>query len=133
MTPTREISAPIAGGDPAAAFALANDLLTAAEASQGDFFQAVALIDQAAAAGHPDATERRAVFEAAGVARPQSWETAFDALQRAAELGSESARRQLVFLADTSVDPLLPSGVPASFWSERRCEISLDRLLSYGE
>ena len=62
--------------------------------------RAVALVDAAAASGPPDAIERRALFECAGLGRPIDWDIALDSLVSAAELGSRAAARQLVLLAE---------------------------------
>ena len=61
-------------------------LLASPDAAQ-ELEQATALIKAAAAAGHAEATARRAVFECAGVRRPPDWEKALDSLANAAELG----------------------------------------------
>jgi predicted 2-oxoglutarate/Fe(II)-dependent dioxygenase YbiX len=121
------------GGGANAQFELALTLLRSRDATQEQFFRAVSLVDSASGSGNADATEMRALFEAMGAARPQSWECAFDTLQLAAEQGSRSARRQLVFLANPMVDPQLPEAASSSFWAETRRQISLDRLLRHGE
>lgn len=120
-------------GEPGAQLALARDLLSAKDASQEQFHRAVDLIETASAAGDADATEMRAVFEAMGVARPSSWDRAFDTLLLAAERGSASAQRQLVFLADSSVDPELPTEAPPGFWAATRDRISLEALMAHPE
>ena len=55
--------------------------------------RAIALIEAASAHGVPEATEKCALFEAIGIARPPSWARAFDQLQLAAEQGSAIAQR----------------------------------------
>lgn len=58
----------------------------------------VALLTAAAEEGDPQAAAVMATLEAMGVAGPQSWDKAFAWLHRAAALGSESAKAQLVVL-----------------------------------
>lgn len=58
------------------------------------------LLARAAELGHAEAAARVAVLAAVGVGRPQSWETALDWLQTAAEQGDVAARAQLVLLTD---------------------------------
>ena len=74
-----------------------------------DWAKAVALIDSAAAAGHAEAIERRAMLECRGVGRAANWDKALDSLAAAAERGSEFAARQLILLAeDRYVAPAEP-------------------------
>jgi hypothetical protein len=63
-----------------------------------DPVQAAALLAAAAGEGDGDAAALLATVEAMGIAGPQNWGRAFDWLQRAAALGSESARAQLDLL-----------------------------------
>ena len=56
------------------------------------------MIDAAAAAGHAEAIERRALLECRGVGRSANWDKALDSLAIAAERGSEAAARQLICL-----------------------------------
>ena len=101
-----------------ARFALGVELLSGDDPAQ-HFKRAIALIEGASADGHAPATELCAVFEAMGVARPQSWERAFDRLLDAALQGSGTARGQLQVLARDH-------GEPASL----RSAIDLPGLLS---
>jgi hypothetical protein len=119
-------------GDPAAQFALAQTLLRTGETLE-QFSRAVSLVESASAAGEAEAVELRALFEALGVARPRDWDRAFDMLRLAAEQGSRSAQRQLLLLSNPAADPQLPASPDASFWSETRSSISVDRLLRHGE
>lgn len=132
MDAEADVSARAQAGDPAAQFALAQSLLRTGQTPE-QFSRAVSLIESAAAAGHADAMEKQALFEAMAVARPQSWERAFDALQQAAERGSRSAQRQLLILSDPSVDADVPDAPSSSFWADTRRRISLDELLRHGE
>jgi hypothetical protein len=85
-------------GDPTAQFAYAKLLLgDPRRTAEGP--RAIALIEAAASSDHADAVATSALFEATGALRPQSWSRAFDRLQLAAELGSESAQGQLLALA----------------------------------
>jgi predicted 2-oxoglutarate/Fe(II)-dependent dioxygenase YbiX len=76
---------------------LAMQLLTGARAPL-DPVQAAALLTAAADEGDAEAAALLATVEAMGVAGPQSWERALGWLNRAADLGSESARAQLALL-----------------------------------
>lgn len=72
--------------------------------------EALALIESAAAAGHADALERRAVLESVGVTGSADWGKALDTLAEAAGRGSQVAARQLILLAqdrfDAAADPV---------------------------
>jgi hypothetical protein len=65
------------------------------------FAHGTALLERAAAEGHPDAQCQLATLEATGVGRPQSWERALGLLQQAAAGGSDQAQAQLQLLAPT--------------------------------
>jgi prolyl 4-hydroxylase len=89
------------------------------------FADAIGLVEAAAGAKHAGATERRAVLECVGVSKPANWETALDSLAAAAELGSQSAARQLILLAEDRFEP----GQPAGDWKALRNRIAIaDRL-----
>ena len=103
-------------------------MLSSAEAPQ-KLDQAVALIDAAAAAGHAEAIERRALFECAGVQRPADWERALDSLADAAELGSESAARQLILLADDRFAASVESEASAGAWKAMRSRVRMPERL----
>ena len=117
--------------DSGAALAEARRVLTS-PASPEELQRGVELMERASDSGCGEATELRALFEAMGIARPQSWGTAFDLLQRAAEQGSNSARRQLLLLAEPDADWESIEAADAP-WADARTRISLDRLLSHGE
>jgi prolyl 4-hydroxylase len=89
--------------------------------------RAIALIEAASGHGVPDATEKCALFEAIGIARPPNWARAFDQLLLAAEQGSGSAQRQLVILAKA------PPNTDKADWRFVRDRINLEQLLSSGE
>lgn len=95
--------------------------LLADRGSAGRWREAIALIDQAAAAGEADAIERRALLECMGVARQPDWNKALDSLREAAERGSVRAGQQLLILADDRYETALPS----VNWSEVRSRILL--------
>lgn len=94
--------------------------------------EGAALLGRAAELGHPEAAARLAVLAAVGIGRPQSWDTALDWLQTAAERGETSARAQLLLLADDDgvaaaadhPDPEL------TLWSRARKAIDLKAWLT---
>jgi prolyl 4-hydroxylase len=101
--------------------------------SSSQLDRAIALIEAASAHGVPDATEKCALFEAIGIARPPSWARALDQLQLAAEQGSTIAQGQLLILAKAS--PNLGQQAPAdqADWRSVRDRINLEQLLGSGE
>jgi prolyl 4-hydroxylase len=88
----------------------------------------LALVDSAAAAGHPDAIARRALFECVGLGRQRDWSKALDSLARAAELGSRAAAHQLELLADQPIDDV-PAARRATAYGDLRARISTAQLL----
>ncbi|HEX8842442.1 MAG TPA: 2OG-Fe(II) oxygenase [Sphingomicrobium sp.] len=94
-----------------------------------DWQRAVGLIDSAAAAGHPEAIERRALLECRGVGRAPDWEIALNSLAMAAERGSQFAARQLVLLADDQYEPAGSSGPRPGDWMGMRSRIQIARRL----
>ena len=94
-----------------------------------DWQRGVALIDAAAAAGHAEAIERRALLEWRGVGRAPSYETSLNSLVTAAERGSEFAARQLILLADGRYQPVATTDAMASNWAEVRSRISIAQRL----
>jgi prolyl 4-hydroxylase len=103
-------------------------LLAGSDAAQ-HLEEAVALVDAAAAAGHAEALERRAVFECAAVRRQADWEMALDSLGEAAEHGSPTAARQLILLADDRFETAPSVNPPPGGWSELRSRISIGNRL----
>ena len=89
-----------------------------------DWQRAVGLIDSAAAAGHADAIERRALLECRGVGRKADWDKSLDSLVIAAERGSQSAARQLLLLADDHYDA---TEAPPGGWARIRSRIRIDQ------
>lgn len=86
-----------------------------------EVLRAVSLIDAAAARNDAAALERRALLEAVGFARPQSWQRALDSLEQAAEQGSSSAQDQLRILARASEE--------RQDWKAIRSAISIEQLI----
>ena len=90
--------------------------------------EAVGLVEAAAKEGHPEAIERRALFECSGLGRAVDWEKALNSLADAAELGSQRAARQLVLLAENRLEAA-PPAARAGFWKQTRSRISIARRL----
>jgi hypothetical protein len=98
-----------------------------------DVQRALTLLEESLAQGYARAGERLATFHAMAANGPVSrakWEQAFDTLQVAAEAGSVVAGKQLLLLADNSVEPAIPPEPPMDFWREVPSRIKLDRLLA---
>lgn len=104
----------------------AMELLLGDRPGRQDVERAGELFEAASAGGHADASERCAMFEAFGMARPQSWERALDFLERAATQGSRSAQEQLLLLLDPASDPAPPAEATHDFWTKVRASISID-------
>lgn len=94
-----------------------------------DWQRGVALIDTAAAAGHAEAIERRALLECRGVGRLPNWETALNSLLAAAQHGSQSAARQLVLLAGDQFESLAATEPALTDWAKMRSQISIAQRL----
>lgn len=86
-----------------------------------EVLRAISLIDDAADRNDPVALERKALLEAVGCERSQSWERALDCLALAAELGSERAQEQLLILARAPREQ--------HDWRKIRSGISIEKLL----
>jgi len=91
----------------------------------GKWRSAVEMIDSAAAAGHAQAIERRALFECMGVGRPADASKALDSLASAAEHGCQAAARQLLLFAKRQF-PVEPE--PCD-WKALRSRIQIAHLL----
>lgn len=115
------------------AFDEALTLMRVERAPREDIERAGELLQQASSEGHADASERCAMFEAFGLARPQSWGRALDYLEVAARQGSVSAQQQLLLLADNGRDPQAPSHGDAEVWRRLRAAIDIRKLISTGE
>ena len=86
--------------------------------------QGIALIDAAAERGDGAALERKAIFEAMGCKRPQNWRAAIECLGVAAELGSQSAQRQVEILAP---DAIAADGSERN-WASVASQIAVEKL-----
>lgn len=107
-------------------YSTAMALLLADRPSLADVQQAAALLERASAAGHGEASERMALLDALGSARPPDWDRALDFLTLAAKQGSRRAGEQLLLLADNQVDPSVPPEPSADFWDSTRDRIPLE-------
>jgi hypothetical protein len=95
--------------------------------------KALDLLEEALANGCAVAGERLAAFHAMaanGPGGPAHWDEAFDQLQRAAEQGSPAAGKQLLLLAESTNEPVLPAAISAAFWQEVRAKIRIEQLLA---
>lgn len=118
----------VATGDSESQFQTGMAILTGLTLSP-DWQRGVALIDAAAADGHAEAIERRALLECRGVGRAPNWETALNSLVAAAGRGSQSAACQLILLAEDQFEPIAATERPSSDWTEMRSRISLNQRL----
>jgi hypothetical protein len=89
-------------GNPGAITALALRIMVGRDAPCSPV-DGEALLSEAARQGDAEAWRHLAVLAAAGVGRAQSWPDAFDALNRAADLGSADAVQQRQLLTDAGV------------------------------
>lgn len=108
-------------------------LLEGERPSREDVAQATALLEAASARGDGEASERLALFEAFGLARPQSWDHALDLLQLASEQGCPSAREQLLLLSDPQTEPTLQPDIAERHWRNVRATIELEKRLEPGD
>ncbi|HUG46002.1 MAG TPA: 2OG-Fe(II) oxygenase [Sphingomicrobium sp.] len=121
-----ELARSAAAGQPEAQFAYGLALL-AGERAAAEGLRGIELVEGASGQGHADAMAVCALFEAIGVARPQSWPRALDRLQLAAERGSTNAQGQLLTLAERGLGE--GSVGRDSDWGELRARISIEKLL----
>ena len=112
------------------AFASAMDLLLGDRPGREQIEEAGRLFELASADGHAEASERCAMFEAFGMARPQSWDRALDMLALAATQGSGVAKEQLLLLHDSRFDP---DPASATNWQEIRATIDIGARLRAGD
>lgn len=124
------LEASAASGNQGARFDLAMALLSGRPPA-GEVLRAVELLELASSAGHAEASERLALLECMGVARPSNWHRSLAHLQRAAEQGSASARSQLLLLADNERNPA--SAPDDCNWREVRAQIDIHQRLKAGE
>lgn len=89
--------------------------------STDEVLRAISLIDAAAEENDAAALERKALLEAVGCCRQQSWDRALDCLALAAEGGSEPAQNQLCILARVPREQ--------RNWGKIRSGISIEKLV----
>jgi hypothetical protein len=114
-------------------FNQAMELLASDRPSRDEVVRAGELLDAASAGGDGAASERCAMFEAFGMARPQNWDKALDLLALAARQGSRAAQEQLLLLADPSRDPVPPANADEHYWTELRTSLDLARRIDPGQ
>ncbi len=114
-------------------FADAMQLLLGDRPSLDDVQRAAGLFEAASSEGVAEASERCALLDALGSARPPDWNRALDFLTLAAEQGSATAQQQMLLLADNSSDPVVPSDAGSDFWADLRGRISLEQRMLPGE
>jgi hypothetical protein len=114
-------------------FQTATELLLGERPAREDVVQAGELFEQASSGGHAEASERLAMFEAFGMARPQSWARALDFLKLAAIQGSRSAQEQLLLLRDNNSDPAIPPSSDEAFWNEVRASVDIEKRIQPGQ
>lgn len=114
-------------------FTTAMQMLLAESPSLDDVQRAAALLESASSHGHAEASERLALLDALGSARPPDWDRALDYLALAARQGSRSAREQLLLLADNESDPGIAEDPPSDFWAALRARVILEDRIRPGE
>src|SRR5438445_446959 len=114
-------------------FATAMELLLADHPSREEVERAGELFEQASSQGRAEASERCAIFEAFGMARPQSWSRALDFLELAARQGLCTAQEQLLLLSDNGADPQVPPDADEAFWHNVRSGIDAERRIQPGQ
>src|SRR5262245_33787096 len=113
-------------------FASAMQLLLGERPSLADVQQAAGLFEAASGQGHAEASERCALLDALGSARPPDWDRSLDFLELAAAQGSRSAQEQLLLLADNHTDPVVPAGAGPDFWSGVRARVPIEERMRPG-
>lgn len=114
-------------------FASAMQLLLGDRPSLDDVQKAASLFQAASGQGHAEASERCALLDALGSARPPDWNRALDFLELAAGQGSRSAQEQLLLLADWNSDPVVPPEAGGDFWSGLRARVPIEQRMQPGE
>jgi hypothetical protein len=112
-------------------FATAMQLLLGERPSLKDVQRAAALLEEASSEGHAEASERLALLDALGSARPPDWDRALNFLMLAAQQGSRSAQEQILLLADDQADPVASKAGGA--WVSLRGSIPLEKRMQAGE
>lgn len=114
-------------------FDTAMQLLLGDRPSLEEVQRAATLFEAASAAGHAEASERCALLDALGSARPPDWDRALDRLALAAQQGSRPAGEQLLLLADNQADPDVEQSRSAEEWTAIRRAIPLEQRMTPGE
>jgi hypothetical protein len=114
-------------------YSIAMQLLLGERPSLDDVQRAAELLEAASSEGNADASERLALLDALGSARPPDWIRALDCLALAAKQGSTSAREQLLLLADNRSEPVISEEVSDDFWDSARARITLEARMRPGE
>ena len=114
-------------------FASAMQLLLGDRPSLDDVQRAAGLFEAASSQGHAQASERCALLDALGSARPPDWNRSLDFLELAAAQGSRSAQEQLLLLADNGADPVMPSEAGRDFWPGLRAKVPIEQRMQPGE
>jgi hypothetical protein len=114
-------------------FATAMNLLLAERPSLEDVQKAAGMLEAASSRGHAAASERCALLDALGSARPPDWDGALAFLILAAQQGSRSAQEQVLLLADPSSDPVVPDHADGNFWANLGQSISLEQRMAPGD
>jgi prolyl 4-hydroxylase len=114
-------------------FSTAMQILLGDRPNLEDVQQAAALLETASSQGHAEASERCALLDALGSARPPDWDRSLDFLMLAAKQGSRSAQEQILLLADNAVDPVVPREVDEDFWTGVRGSISIEQRIAPGD
>ena len=114
-------------------YATAMQLLLGERPSLADVQQASALLQDASDQGHAEASERCALLDALGSARPPDWDRALAFMAKAASQGSRSAQEQILLLLDSDADPAIPHTADADFWIDASKRIQLRQRMEPGE
>lgn len=88
---------------------------------------------EAASKGNAEAVAMVAVFQCTGIYQQKNWGQALNTLAHAAELGSYSAREQLVLLAEAgepATDKNLVENTDPAYWSDYPTNINIQKWLT---
>ena len=113
-------------------YSTAMQLLLGERPSLDDVQRAAELLEAASADGKAEASERLALLDALGSARPPDWNRALDWLALAAKQGSSSAQEQILLLADNREEPAVANGAGEDFWLGARGRIPLAERMQPG-
>jgi prolyl 4-hydroxylase len=108
----------------------AMQLLLGDRLSLEDVQRATALLEKASESGDAEASERLALLDVLGSARPPDWGRALDHLAKAASQGSPSAQDQMQLLANPDVDPATPADAKPGFWTNLRDQVALNQRMA---